>query len=347
MEKDYYTLYLKYKIKYIKLKKLIGAGMFDSKPPVYKYEEDSKNIHTILKSIFEKKEVCQEIKKIIFASLDSKMQFALKIIMTTDCEKIIKNVNDEKDMMKLIDKALTIFIPLYTKFIVNRQDLTFEEMDKLFAISVDLLRQIFGFNMILTGSAKLLSRQIIPVREINAQTTHEIRSAIGKYVTVLIETYDEDKDEFTTNIASCISNNVSTLTSSRGTKISAIGCKIPATRQLFKLINSLNFASSSRGVSPRGVSPRSSSPDQIEKNRINNIDKKIATCNNYLGKVGNNQQAKQKLNNTKNQLLNAKKNKGASHNSLICSSPQSPKEQQSPKKGQQSSKPASPKKGKK
>ena len=94
MEKDYYTLYLKYKIKYIKLKKLIGAGMFDSKPPVYKYEEDSKNIHTILKSIFEKKEVCQEIKKIIFASLDSKMQFALKIIMTTDCEKIIKNVND-------------------------------------------------------------------------------------------------------------------------------------------------------------------------------------------------------------------------------------------------------------
>ena len=51
-------------------------------------------------------------------------------------------------MMKLIDKALTIFIPLYTKFIVNRQNLTFEEMDKIFAISVDLLRQIFGFNMI-------------------------------------------------------------------------------------------------------------------------------------------------------------------------------------------------------
>ena len=44
--KDYQALYLKYKFKYINLKKLVGAA-----DPI-KYEEDSKNIHMILKNIF-------------------------------------------------------------------------------------------------------------------------------------------------------------------------------------------------------------------------------------------------------------------------------------------------------
>ena len=75
MNIDYHALYLKYKIKYIKLKNSTGAGLFEKYE--LKHEEDSKNIHQILKSIFVK-ESCNTIKELIYNILDSKIKKKLK-----------------------------------------------------------------------------------------------------------------------------------------------------------------------------------------------------------------------------------------------------------------------------
>ena len=344
MNKDYKTLYLKYKIKYIKLKNSTGAGLFDKY--VLKHEEDSKNIYQILKNIF-LRESCDTIKGLIYNSLDTKMQIALKIIMTTDCKTIIKNVNNEKEMVELIDKTLDIFIPLYKKFIIKKISLEFKEVDKLFAISVDLLRHIFGINMLITGPAKLLSKQIIsqPIDEINKQTTPNLRVGINKSVNVLINNYDEDKIVFTNKLSTCLSNNISNFDVKSGKGISSVACNIPGLKPIFGIIQqSFKFSgSSSRSVSPNKQDKKKDtsrdSSTQSETNRINNINTKIDNCNNYLNNVGNkNPSVKKQLDSTLSQLKQALKTVGASHKNLICNKPSTPKAQ---KDGQQPKSPTS------
>jgi hypothetical protein len=81
---DYKTLYLKYKYKYLKLKKSIGGGLF--------YEEDSKNIHQILKNVFENETFCNKIKSKIYNILDPSMKITLKISFSLKAKMSFKMI---------------------------------------------------------------------------------------------------------------------------------------------------------------------------------------------------------------------------------------------------------------
>ena len=334
MEKNYYMLYLKYKNKYLKLKNSIGAA--------YTYKEDATNIHRILKQIFIK-DLCEKIKKIIFDSLDSDMKKTLNFIITTDCTIIIKNIN-EPSLLKLIDHGLIVFINLYNKFIINNEDLTFKDIDKLFFILVELFRIIFGISRLITEPIKLLSRTIIPDKEINKNITPEIKKQIKTIIPGLLQIYNSDKTKFTDTIVSCILNSISALPSNSNPTLSDVKCNI---EQLVSIINILKpLLKKNKEVSYLSDTPKKSifeqpnfkqpnfkqSRDinfkllnkenilnQSDINRIKNIKEKIDLCKKYLIKTKD----KDKITklNLKIQELESVLQTKTSHKELFCIDP--------------------------
>jgi len=339
MKKDYQALYLKYKLKYINLKKLVGAA----DPIPLNYEEDSKNLHQILKNIF-LKNACDKIKSLIKNSLDPLLQVAINVIMTTNCKTIIRNVNNEKKMISLIDNFLTIFIPLFEKFIVNKRYLSTNDMDKIVNISIDILKYIFQLNSVITLSVKKFYKDLLSVNEINSLFTPQIKVNINNSSNIFIENYDEDKQGFTDNVSTCLYNSISSLSSNMGIGITAFACNIPGLKPILKIITETYNSESRVAISNSSLSDSSSSKkhnieSESEKNRINTINNKISNCISYIREVENtNSPVKQQLISTKQKLENAKRVKSASHKNLVCNKPSrspSPKGQRSPSPSKQ------------
>jgi len=222
---NYKTLYLKYKFKYLKLKKLLGGNLI--------YEEDSKNIHKILKSIFENEISCNKIRSKIYNILDPSMKITFKIIMDTDCTTIKNNVNSIK-LVPLIDNTLKILITVYNTLIINKKQISSNDASILFSALINLFGHIFGLNSRLVATANLFLKQIISIEEINMQFSLQNMLSMNESINELIKNYNQNKILFTNYLSSCIVNYL-------GNSLSSFVCTIPGSQNILRIIQSLNL----------------------------------------------------------------------------------------------------------